>query len=110
MRGQRTACAAHRPVRPPQADVQLTFTLQKGLYRLQPPAVTSARGDRCYIGRPDRFYTDVTSVAATDLAAGGCNRYNPFGGNAPVATPNHPPMSDLWPPLTTPYVGAPEPA
>ncbi|PLW12623.1 hypothetical protein PCANC_20249 [Puccinia coronata f. sp. avenae] len=30
--------------------------LQKGLYRLQPPAVTSARGDRCYIGRPDRFY------------------------------------------------------
>ncbi|PLW28366.1 hypothetical protein PCANC_23999 [Puccinia coronata f. sp. avenae] len=55
-------------------------TLQKGLYRLQPPAVTSARGDRCYIGRPDRFYTDVTSVAATDLAAGGCNRYNPFGG------------------------------
>ncbi|PLW13092.1 hypothetical protein PCANC_14756 [Puccinia coronata f. sp. avenae] len=30
--------------------------LQKGLYRLQPPAVTLARGDRCYIGRPDRFY------------------------------------------------------
>ncbi|PLW57376.1 hypothetical protein PCANC_01757 [Puccinia coronata f. sp. avenae] len=26
--------------------------------------------------------TDVTSVAATDLAAGGCNRYNPFGGVA----------------------------
>jgi hypothetical protein len=24
--------------------------------------------------------TDVTSVAATDLAAGGCNQYNPFGG------------------------------
>ncbi|PLW45123.1 hypothetical protein PCASD_04574 [Puccinia coronata f. sp. avenae] len=38
-------------------------TLQKGLYRLQPPA------------------TNVTSVAATDLAAGGCNRYNPFGGD-----------------------------
>ncbi|PLW38105.1 hypothetical protein PCASD_11776 [Puccinia coronata f. sp. avenae] len=56
------------------------FALQKGLYWLQPPAVTSARGDRGYIGRPDRFYTNVTSVAATDLAAGGCNRYNPFGG------------------------------
>ncbi|PLW36746.1 hypothetical protein PCANC_14583 [Puccinia coronata f. sp. avenae] len=25
------------------------------------------------------YKTDVTSVAATDLAAGGCNRYNPFG-------------------------------
>ncbi|PLW57335.1 hypothetical protein PCANC_02453 [Puccinia coronata f. sp. avenae] len=26
------------------------------------------------------YKTDVTSVATTDLAAGGCNRYNPFGG------------------------------
>ncbi|PLW52564.1 hypothetical protein PCANC_07705 [Puccinia coronata f. sp. avenae] len=26
------------------------------------------------------YKTDVTSVAATDLAAGGCNQYNPFGG------------------------------
>ncbi|PLW18063.1 hypothetical protein PCANC_14703 [Puccinia coronata f. sp. avenae] len=38
-----------------QIDQYLT-PLQKGLYRLQPPAVTSARGDRCYIGRPDQFY------------------------------------------------------
>ncbi|PLW27912.1 hypothetical protein PCANC_25391 [Puccinia coronata f. sp. avenae] len=28
-------------------------------------------------------HTDVTSVAATDLAAGGCNQYNPFGGACP---------------------------
>jgi transposase InsO family protein len=30
--------------------------LQKGLYWLQPPAVTLARGNQCYIGHPDRFY------------------------------------------------------
>jgi hypothetical protein len=39
-----------------KAEVPESLTLQKGLYRLQPPAVTSARGDRCYIGCPDRFY------------------------------------------------------
>ncbi|PLW19616.1 hypothetical protein PCANC_14969 [Puccinia coronata f. sp. avenae] len=37
-------------------DCPTWVPLQKGLYRLQPPAVTSARGDRRYIGRPDRFY------------------------------------------------------
>jgi hypothetical protein len=30
------------------------------------------------------YKTDVTSVAATDLAAGGCNQYNPFGGASRV--------------------------
>ncbi|PLW58288.1 hypothetical protein PCANC_00844 [Puccinia coronata f. sp. avenae] len=72
---------------PPKA---LRHSLQKGLYRLQPPAVTSARGDRCYIGRPDRFYPRGVVTNTTPLAVTAPKAPGPAPGACIVTAPKAP--------------------
>ncbi|PLW36059.1 hypothetical protein PCASD_16292 [Puccinia coronata f. sp. avenae] len=69
----------HSSLSPTETETSLGPSTAKGVV-----LVTTPRGN-----------TDVTSVAATDLAAGGCNQYNPFGGEEPLwtfapQTPDHP--------------------